>query len=102
MSQELQKENTQLIADFFSAVPEFKAWIENTSLFHALVNDVGGVIRGHGEDGSVVFEMSRGFHIIHKAEDLPIEMIMNFYENSPFYKQSSQDQTKQLTNGDKD
>lgn len=77
------------IIKFFQTKPDFKAWIENTSLFHALKADRGGVIRLHAEDGDIDGEIFRNHIIIEKAEDLPIEMIQQFYINSPWYDNTS-------------
>jgi hypothetical protein len=72
------------INQLFIDIPEFKEWIENTSLFHALRDDIGGTIRLHGEAGDIVGEIMRNCTSINKAEDLPIPMIQNFFENSPW------------------
>lgn len=63
---------------------DFKEWIEQTQLFLA--------IKQHAGTGLIIESLPYGLQIqlngiskVEKAEDLPIEFIQNFYENSPFY-----------------
>jgi hypothetical protein len=74
----------------FQKSPEFKAWIENTSLFHAIVQDSPhqGILRIHEPDGSVSILNLNGKRV-YQAEDLPVEIIQHFYERSPFFKQQT-------------
>ena len=90
----------KIMVDFFVQVPDFKAWIEQTALFHAIVNDVGGTIRLHGPDGEVTGEFARNGRTIKAAEELPIEVLYEFYINSPFYTQED-DNNRNLLNNNK-
>ena len=69
----------------FKTAPEFKTWIEQTSLFDAIKKDAvyKGTVRTHKEDGSIDMELDLNGVIIEVAEDLPIELIVQFYNNYP-------------------
>ncbi len=74
---------------------EFKEWIENTPLF--------GAIKVHAGTGLIIESLPHGLSLqlngigkIEKAEDLPIEMIKEFFINSPFYNQLKQENDSKI------
>ena len=71
---------------------KFKEWIENTSLFHALKHDHRGT-RIVANDGSIGFYLDRNATV---AEELPLEVVWVFYQNSPFYNQNNQQNNQNL------
>lgn len=60
---------------------QFVAWVENTSLFHAIKSDPYGT-EIVAQDGSFRLELTGK---VEKAEQLPIPVLYNFYINSPFF-----------------
>lgn len=73
----------------------FKEWIENTPLF--------GAIKVHAGTGLIIESLPHGLSLelnrvakIEKAEDLPIEMIKEFFINSPFYNQIKQENESKI------
>jgi hypothetical protein len=82
-----------------------KEWIEDTRLFAFLqweTNNVGwhGVLPtlfAADENRPMTLALQPGV-VINRAEDLPIELIEEFYINSPFYKGENNNNLKQLTN----
>jgi hypothetical protein len=85
----------------------FLAWIESTPLFQALKNDPVGVEIQINDGSNFMFKLERNAD---KAINLPKELLMNFFENSPWYNphnntwqesaliQKCISQHKQLTN----
>lgn len=73
--------------------PWFKVWIESTSLFQAIVMGTRDSKSFPPIERSVEYiQNGESFRLtfntdieIKKAEDLPIEIIQKFYENSPYY-----------------
>lgn len=64
--------------------PKFKVWIEQTSLFNAMKQDALGVeIHGNTPDGFLTLNQRKIRPQI--AEDLPKEMIEEFFKNSPWF-----------------
>lgn len=87
----LYQYNNQMVG--FDLRKDFKAWIEQTQLFHAIVNDakMGAEIRWTDKDKNLQSLQLNGRQI-NKAEDLPIELIKNFYLNSPYVGDTKQRQ----------
>jgi len=83
---------------------QLKHWIEHTKLFTTIkvhTNSGGrfGVMPMIvGVDPQLELSLQPGV-VINVAEDLPIEIIEEFYRNSPFYKQTNQNQ---LPDGNQD
>ena len=74
-----------------------KQWIEDTKLFAVIkaytTGEAGGggvMPRIIGVDPPLSLSLIPGV-IINVAEDLPVEIIMEFYRNSPYYTQEQQD-----------
>lgn len=81
-----------------TAIPlALKLWIENTQLFavikyHTTSGGMGGVMpRIRGVDPPLQLSLQQGI-VIEKAEDLPIEIIEEFWRNSPFFEEPPQEQ----------
>jgi hypothetical protein len=74
-----------LIQQLFNEHPDFKTWVESTSLFHAIVHDAkyGASIKYTDQDGEKELKLTG--HQINEAKDLPLELIFDFYKNSPWY-----------------
>ncbi len=86
----------------FSSIHGFKEWIENTQLFQVLKQESNNpnnfgvpVIR------SEVISLNLNNNIkVNSATDLPIEMIEEFFRNSPYYcDKTNYDNFKLLENG---
>jgi len=77
------------IKEFFNKLPEFKTWIEQTQLFNVIKQESNPATRAYTGiapklvSDKIQLQLREGV-IITKAEDLPVEMIMVFYENSPY------------------
>lgn len=97
-------ESTAIIGDKLILVENvdqwraFLTWVENTSLYTALQNDPYGTeIRGHSPEGDVMLNL----HLvrdrpINSAEDLPVEILRNFYINSPWFKTGQGEELQKL------
>lgn len=74
------------INSLFQLAPDFKTWVEQTSLFDSIKNrkKVIGVDFYEIRAKEITIRLKDNV-IVNKAEDLPIELIENFYINSPFY-----------------
>ncbi len=68
----------------FNSIPGFKEWIEQTSLFNTIKMHVGSGIRIDLIPNNASYILNKGGKV-EKAEDLPIEMIVEFFINSPYY-----------------
>lgn len=71
---------------------EFLAWIEITSLFHALrdKNQFDAIDSFSIRSGQICLEDINPNIVITKALDLPYELMLQFYINSPFYKTNNE------------
>lgn len=65
---------------------DFKNYIENTVVFRDICRLVGSGVIMEGLADNLKLKLDKVVRV-EKAEDLPIELIQHFYENSPFYKQ---------------
>lgn len=83
--------------EIFKAAPQFRQWIEGSSLFHAIVTDanIQGLLVIHEPDGER-WELQLNGYQIYKVEDLPIELIQRFYKHYP-HNIIAKDQIKLLT-----
>jgi hypothetical protein len=71
-----------------SQAKQFKEWVENTQLF-SVIKEESHTFRGvntriQANDGTLALSLEPGV-VIEKAEDLPKELLIQFYINSPFY-----------------
>lgn len=64
---------------------EFKKWVEQTSLFNALLKDSGTNTIIEYFSKEEVFSMQLNFKRIAKFEQLPPELLIKFYQNSPWF-----------------
>lgn len=78
----------------FSLLPGFKEWIEQTQLFATIRKFAGSGIIIEGLPDSMRLHLT-GISKIEKAEDLPIELIQQFFINSPFINHTNNDTTKE-------
>lgn len=64
----------------------FKEWVEQTSLFNALVQDSGNptCVGIRATDNSLEL-LTRGIKVS-TVYDLPFELVVEFWKNSPFYE----------------
>ena len=85
---DIQKTNIKNL--LITKLAGFKDWVEQTSLFAALSNDFGETIRCHDIDGNISMEFERNGIPINVAEDLPIELLIEFFINSPFFNETNQ------------
>lgn len=83
----------------------FMRWVEETHLFHAIKEGV----KNHKLMGvsyyivrAVDVELNINTSIdVNKADDLPIEILQNFFLNSPWHKQLCGDDIQQLLTDNK-
>lgn len=85
--QESDKDPIVLKDRVFSSIPDFKEWIENTQLFQVLKQESNnpsnfGVPTIRSEQISI--GLNSGIKV-DTAYDLPIEVIFEFFLNSPYY-----------------
>lgn len=85
------------VKDILDALPDFKVWIEQTSLFDTIKR----LTNPEMIDGKPVISMFSNVNVnlltedlnmnllrntnVKTAYDLPIELIQQFYQNSPFF-----------------
>ena len=81
---------------------EFLDWVETTQLFNVIKEETqrqgwcGVMPRITTPGGGLQFQLEPGV-MIYRATDLPKEVLMEFFINSPFYEQAKWDSlTKQL------
>jgi hypothetical protein len=67
----------------FQSIPGFKEWIEQTSLFQNIKRFAGTGIIIEGIPNGLRLQLN-GISKVDTANDLPIEMIIEFYNNSPW------------------
>lgn len=67
----------------FQSIPGFKEWIEQTSLFNTIKRFAGTGLIIEGIPNGLSLQLN-GISNIQSAEDLPIELLIEFYLNSPF------------------
>lgn len=72
----------RIVKAIFSRIIGFKEWIEDTSLFHSIVNNPLAM-EIKAIDNSISLKPTG--KKVEKAEDLPVELILEFYRNSPYY-----------------
>lgn len=75
------------IEELFKALPEFRAWIRTTKLFNALIEYSGRpevTLVGFEDqlNPEIMMQLS-GIHVS-EPEDLPYELVIEFFRNSPF------------------
>lgn len=84
----------------FSKVPEFKEWVEKTCLFNKLVYETNhkpvGVDFHRIQSDEISIDLREGIKI-NKAEDLPVQLLREFFLNSPFYLSENYELIKLLT-----
>lgn len=86
MEQEVIRYTTNITKEeFFNRLPEFKEWVEQTHLFTTIKQMVGTGVRIDMYEYQQSLELT-GVIKIEKVEDLPIELLWQFYINSPFYE----------------
>lgn len=79
----------------FESIPGFKEWIENTSLFSTIKRFAGSGIIIEGIPDGLRLQLN-GISDINVAEDLPVELLLEFYLNSPFIVKDMMDQLPKL------
>ena len=82
------------VKDILDALPDFRHWIEETKLFNVIVeqtnpnrrlfNSTFGSAEPYIVSEEISMHLKLGVPII-TAYDLPIELIQNFYANSPYF-----------------
>jgi hypothetical protein len=65
---------------------QFKEWVEKTPLFNAIKNNAGTGLIIELPEYDTRFKLD-GVSKVEKAEELPIEILQEFWRNSPFYIQ---------------
>jgi hypothetical protein len=88
-----------LVNRLFYHHPGFKTWIESTPLFKAIVAATRGAIGQPEIERRITYVMEnetfdltiKGGKEITKAEELPVELLKKFYENSPYYSTQKND-----------
>ena len=61
----------------------FKQWVENTALFQSILQHSGNPAASiEAADKSIRLDLS--FKKIHNFEELPTELLLEFYKNSPW------------------
>ncbi len=77
------KNNDFQVAAIFNSIPGFKEWIERTQLFSTISRFAGTGLIIEGIPDILRLQLN-GIPRVETAEDLPIELIQHFYNNSPF------------------
>lgn len=85
------------VSRVFQSTPGFKEWIEQTSLFNTIKRFAGTGIIIEGIPDGLRLQLN-GISKVEKAEDLPIEMIIQFFNNSPWYCNVTHNETIKLLN----
>ena len=82
----IQKPKDPIMKDrVFESLPGFKEWIEQTSLFSTIKRFAGSGLIIQGLPDSLRLQLN-GISNVQAAEDLPIELIQQFYSNSPWHE----------------
>jgi len=82
----IQDQKDPVVKDrVFQSIPGFKEWIEQTSLFCTIQQLAGTGATILGIPDGLQLHMT-GISNVQNAEDLPIELIMEFFKNSPWYE----------------
>lgn len=76
----------------------FCSWVENTMLFNAIKTDPNSTeIIGHSPEGDVNLRIFLDkTKPVNSATDLPKEILLNFYINSPWFTQPNNINLKKL------
>jgi len=79
------------VIERYIKLPKFKEWLENTQLFNVIKEESNS----HGMMGISPTIVGKGIQlqlepgvVVNRMEDLPLEMVMEFFRNSPFYANS--------------
>jgi hypothetical protein len=67
----------------FKRNPLFKTWVENTQLFHALIQDSGTGVVLQAFTPEKTLELDLKGKQVYTVFDLPIELVLEFAENYP-------------------
>ena len=82
----------------FTALPRFKEWIEQTSLFNTISRFAGTGMEIYGIPNDMKLKLN-GTSNVQVAEDLPMELILEFLKNSPFMGSPTVKELNLLDNG---
>ena len=81
-------DNREILCADVVEFSRFKEWVEDTALFDAIkkgTNDARNALIGYRiETPDMTLTLARD-RIVNKFEDLPIEIVKQFYINSPWF-----------------
>lgn len=80
--QELRTATRKAIFDHNTS---FKEWVEGTTLFHSLVKNSGNPLCEGIDAADGSFSLDTKGVSVKTVYDLPFELIVEFWKNSPFY-----------------
>ena len=83
----------------FQSIPGFKEWIEQTTLFSHISRFAGTGLIIEGIPDGLRLQLN-GISKVETAYDLPIEMIVQFFGNSPYYCNVKHNESIKLLNNE--